>query len=770
MPGIVDIGINGQNESFVEENIPADGNCLYTSIARLVEAGHLSQQGVRNKIATYIHENWDSFRSSVSDEDFKKAGIKLDKPVVQLLSGTQDEQNYLKNKYRELLNTNRTWGDETSIKAASEAFGVDIVVVEDGSRILKKYSPSSAAPTNTIYLRFVNNNHYQVLIKLKEKIEEMAKIWLAKIRQNTSFELEQLIKMLLKSRNDQRNINEISDKDLQEVISGYLKEQDNESLKQFYLKLSISQGSTQVPRGPAESTEVFSGIINSLVRTLSDPSFINNLTAAFAGFKTIFHKIMVAFNPGIELDESEKIGTYGQCAKIFNLAGEAGRKLYRKLLQKIDKKELSLTKEQFLNVFLHKLKSDKKGLFSKCGHEVISKIEKIIFGEHNIFGKHSDDKSVAEAIDKKIDKEIEKTIEENFRKAFVHKTGNGTRTAEDVNVIRVAKEYVLKLKNGIKELAEQIKDEGTPENKAKLWKIIQNDRLKLVHFMLKTKAFSEGKALSSGKDGKKEFSTNFDKNFKKLAAAIPTIEVKDNNAIDPIVGQEAAGLGSILRLFNNGNLSKGLKSKGDFDTAIKEANKDFDKAMKEANEARSAELKHTIEVLDNVAAITIEKLKNAHAEGASVNNTVQNISKSLTQLQKDLQVSGEELGKTSVDLKYYNTCKQKIENYRQKLANIQQLAAPWIEMYEPRKAAASTVDPVAQAQEILRMANAASASPQSHSTGSAASTAIVPPVLGGEASENPATASVPMAQNVEPDVQAEDGNVIPLSQLRRVSL
>ena len=672
MPGIVDIGINGQNESFVEENIPADGNCLYTSIASLVAAGHLSQQGVRNKIATYIHENWDSFRSSVSDEDFKKAGIKLDKPVVQLLSGTQDEQNYLKDKYRELLNTNRTWGDETSIKAASEVFGVDIVVVESGSRHLKKYSPSSpVTPTNTIYLRFVNDNHYQVLIKLKEKIEEMAKIWLAKIRQNTSFELEQLIKMLLKSRNDQRNMNEISDKDLQEVISGYLKEQDNASLKQFYLKLSISQGSTQVPRGPAESTEVFGGIINSLVRTLSDPSFINNLTAVFAGFKTIFHKIMVAFNPGIELDESEKIGTYGQCAKIINLAGEAGRKLYRKLLQKIDKKELSLTKEQFLNVFLHKLKNDKKGLFSKYGHEVISKIEKIIFGEH------SDDKSVAE------------TIEENFRKAFVHKTGTGTRTAEDIKVIQVAKEYVLKLKNGIKELAQQIKDEETPENKAKLWKIIQNDRLKLVHFMLKTKAFSEGKALSSGKDGKKEFSTNFDKNFKKLAAAIPTV---DNNAIDPAIIGEEAGLGSILRVFNNGNLSKQLKSKGDFDTAIKEVNKDFNQAMTEANEARGVELKHTIGVLDNVAAITIEKLKNAHAEGAPVNSTVQNISKSLEQLQTDLRGYSNSLG-ISVDVGAYNTSKQMIENYRQKLANIEQLAEPWIDMYTHRKAADPTVDP-----------------------------------------------------------------------------
>ena len=669
MPGIVDIGINGQNESFVEENIPADGNCLYTSIARLVEAGHLSQQGVRNKIATYIHENWDSFRSSVSDEDFKKAGIKLDKPVVQLLSGTQDEQNYLKNKYRELLNTNRTWGDETSIKAASEAFGVDIVVAEDGSRILKKYSPSSAAPANTIYLKFVNNNHYQVLIKLKEKIEEMAKIWLAKIRQNTSFELEQLIKMLLKSKNDQRNITEISDNDLQKVISTYLKEQDNESLKQFYLKLSISQGSTQVPRGPAESTEVFSGIINSLVRTLSDPSFINNFTAAFAGFKTIFHKIMVAFNPGIELDESEKIGPYGQCAKVFNLAGEAGRKLYRKLLQKIDKKELSLTKEQFLNVFLHKLKNDKKGLFSKCGHEVISKIEKIIFGAH------SDDKSIAKA------------IEENFEKAFVHRTGNGTRTDEDVNVIRVAKEYVLKLKNGIKELAKQIKDEEIPENKAKLWKIIQNDRLKLVHFMLKTKAFSEGKALSSGKDGNKEFSTNFDKNFKKLAAVVPTV---DNNAIDPaIVGEEA--LGSILRVFNDGNLSKDLKSKGDFDTAIKEA-----------NEARSTELKHTIEVLDNVVAITIEKLKNAHAEGAPVSSTVENISNLLKQLQKDLKVSYDALG-ISVNLESYITSKQTIENYRQKLANIEQRAEPWLEMYTHRKVLADDANVIPMSQQLRRV-------------------------------------------------------------------
>lgn len=583
-------GVTGQNESFVWEEVSdKSGNCFYESIAHLIKGDSRRCGSIRADISQYIYNHWDIFKNFISDEDFKKAGISLKKPVDVLKnSPDQAEQEYLREKYKDLINTRGVWGDSTSIKAASEVFKVNIVIVkENGEKIQQYPDPNNSNPTyrKTIYLRYQGGNHYQPLINLKEKT---AKIWAANIPDDailTSLAREQIVGILL-----------ITDKKkLEAELFEYLRTKSDEELKKFYisiLKFSKPKEETVLPKKKQpELSETFSGIFESFASLFSNPVFIESLTKLFAGFRTIFHKIMVAFNPGAELDESEKEEPYGEYSEIFSSAGEAGRKLYRKLLEEIKLENKQRTKEQFLNELLKKLKRDEKGLFSKDGNKVVTQIEEAIFA-----GK--DNNSIADM------------IEENLLKAYVkHKNGTATDAEKDVfkqGILLRIKNNFLALKTKIDDLINKIKDKDSKEGlsdtqKIELWKIIQRHRLKLAHFMLKTKAFSEGKAVTFGKEFKEKFEKYmglFDK------AEVIAINNNVNNIYLSIPEEDRK---SLLRSFDIGNKNKNrLANEAKFDEALESFGisryKEISKLIEAQHLRISGALERlTIEVSDTVA-------------------------------------------------------------------------------------------------------------------------------------------------------------------------
>ncbi|MGD0465269.1 MAG: OTU domain-containing protein [Gammaproteobacteria bacterium] len=664
-------GITGQNESFVWEEVSdKSGNCFYESIAHLIKGDSRRCGSIRADISQYIYNHWDVFKDFISDEDFKKAGISLKKPVDVLKnSPDQAEQEYLREKYKDLINTRGVWGDSTSIKAASEVFKVNIVIVKENGEKNQQYpDPNNSNLTyrKTIYLRYQGGNHYQPLINLKEKT---AKIWAANIPDDailTSLAREQIVGILL-----------ITDKKkLEAELFEYLRTKSDEELKKFYisiLKFSKPKEETVLPKKKQpELSETFSGIFESFASLFSNPVFIESLTKLFAGFRTIFHKIMVAFNPGAEFDESEKEGPYGQYVKIFSLAGEAGRKLYRKLLKKINNKEISLTNEQFLNVLLHKLKKDTKGLFSKVGHAVVTKIEKEIFKDL----KEKEDQSEQLAV----------IVEENLRKgyqaylkAYPPQEGDDPESWNNFenlfeDAVQIIKGNVSALKNEIDKLIDQIKDpnEGlSDKQKVELWAIIQQDRLKLSHFVLKTKAFSEGSVLTPKK--KQEFGLVFE-NFLHKFNTQSIIDIHSaGDRVAVVVPEEERK--SILRLFVNGNK---------YDCLVSEDN--FTEALRKAKESRSEEIKQAIEIQNNQMTMALESLRDVDLPEELQDGVTE---RGLNQRLRGLKIL-DEVG-DSLDVNAYNGFKQKLTDNAQKLTHLEKLANPWVNKHN---VVATAADPV----------------------------------------------------------------------------
>jgi|GEM_PF-1736513 hypothetical protein len=678
-------GITGQNESFVWEEVSdKSGNCFYESIAHLIKGDSRRCGSIRADISQYIYNHWDVFKDFISDEDFKKAGISLKKPVDVLKnSPDQAEQEYLREKYKDLINTRGVWGDSTSIKAASEVFKVNIVIVKENGEKNQQYpDPNNSNLTyrKTIYLRYQGGNHYQPLINLKEKT---AKIWAANIPDDailTSLAREQIVGILL-----------ITDKKkLEAELFEYLRTKSDEELKKFYisiLKFSKPKEETVLPKKKQpELSETFSGIFESFASLFSNPVFIESLTKLFAGFRTIFHKIMVAFNPGAEFDESEKSwpynsekfssdeeekqekNFYSDLVEIFSTAGEEGRKLYRTLLKRISN-GVGLTREQFLNGLLCKLKEEAKkqgGLFSKNGHKIMIDIEKLVFkGE-----KNPEDMFI----------EIEKNLKKALQyKGVVNLDIEGFNSITYAEIISIIKHNFIKIATQIKELKEKLlEDFGlSDEQKVKFWESIQSARLKLSHFMLKIKAFGKNEVLTPNK----EFKTTFEKFLKKFA----TVEAKQICGLGDNYDENATITNpkNILKLFTDGNYRHGMMApmEGKF-------NDEFEAAKEKANKSRSEEIKQVIEIQNNQITLALESLRDVYLPEELQDQAEEElqdgmIGKGINQRLNGLKIRLEEVD-DALGVKSYNDFKQQLTDNAQKLAHLEKLANPWINSHRDK--------------------------------------------------------------------------------------
>lgn len=543
-PKIIDIN----NEFFVfEENIGGtSGNCFYDSLRYLL-GNKDDQMNIREKIARYTEEHWGDFEKNVILEHYKFVIRQLNPNAPQTLeqditdkynNGSNENKEWLKSNYLQGIKTNKIWADEQQIHAAFNVLDVNIIVYDESNPNAPRtinYPDQTIANKKTIHLGYVRKDHYQPLTNIKTKI---ANLWLK--NSNDDWFKQQATIRLPQTQNKTLNAEELLE---------YLNNLDVNALKQFYLEIFnhgylFKKEEKQTTRRQ-ESTFTNYPLLSA---GLLD-NFFQMFIRFFAILKNFIHKINIATNPGIEFDESETQGIYGEYSEIFSAAGEEGRKLYRSLIPQ------NLTKAQFLNHLIHKLNHDSLNLFSKIGHQVVSKIEEKILKNYSA-------------------EQIAQKVAQNLNQAFKHYYFNNNLVLDEAgqenqtNIIKVATNYVRNLKTKIDDLLKKIPEEETRENKIKIWKSLQKTRLKLVHFVLKIQAFSEGKTLSP----EKSFNKSFENYLEQLSKAIPVVNA-ENPAPITIVQQDNPEKNpkSILPLFTDGNYSKPLTAQADFDKAIADA-------------------------------------------------------------------------------------------------------------------------------------------------------------------------------------------------------
>ena len=547
----------GINNTFIQEEVSADGDCGYTSIARGInlKLSKLENSGsLRSQVADYIFKNWDNKLGALDIKTIVKTSILERQRKYNDFSNffniqdneIKEDDDAIKNKYCSFLisaESGKLWIEDFNIKILEKIFNINIVTVNQKDNKwsdVSERATASADESNKIYILYNGVDHYDFLINIKDKIInsclEKNKQLVATIAQY----IDKTADWLLRAK----------EQDIREEILKLLttlEQKGQLELQKFYEKLSLhffgKKPNTAQENSKQTNTnqDAFEGFFKYCFDIISSPKFIESFTKFCKILKTIFHKLTVAFNPGSELDDSEitgKYAEYGKYSEVFNAAGEAGRKFYRQLLERVDNGE-NFTSKQFLNVLLYTLKHDKAKLFSRSGHQMCTIMEEMIFGDKDDFGQ-----------------EIEKNLKAAFSR-YVKKDAYNADT--QTSLITVAKDYAVKLKEKLDELKQYIiSEEDVPENKNALFQILQYDRLKLVHFMLKIQAFSKGQTLSIDKS----FNSNFTDYLDKLSKVKNTREEVN----------DSQNKTSIFKLFGGEIYNNNLLVKGKFQDALNQAN------------------------------------------------------------------------------------------------------------------------------------------------------------------------------------------------------
>lgn len=589
---------DGSEQSFVWENVAGNGDCFYESIAKVINLRNPSEKetrfSVRIKIADYLYEIWgdsyvDGVRFSINDrkQDFMAASRKTGLSLITADLNSDD----LKKQYTDLIRIPEVfWADGVSIAAAAKLFDLNIVAVNNYGEIISGTTLSIDDTKETIYLNFVNGNHYLPLIPLSEKI---AKIWRDNLYDSTLL-YEKANQIFMEEQPHPRRIipkkSEITKEDEDHLINlliADLRAKSDEELRKFYediLKLakkSSVSDTRDVDQKQNSNQATINNFFQGLIEAFSSPEFSQKIGKLVEVLFGVFRKIILAFNPGIELDESEKAwpykdqkpdkatkNFYNQLVEIFDSVGEPGRKLYRSLLTRINQGEV-LTSEQMLYELLKEVKNST--LFKKNGHEIMSKIEDLLCGDTS-----------------KIKDRIERQLTDAFSYFYnispddallSHPVKDGIVCGYIIDDIKKACDALV---NKIKDLKEKLttNTEGLSESaKFNLWQILQTSRLKLSNCLLKIKAFSQGTTALAGGD----FYEKFEKFSDKIADDITRKEAVE--ALGPTACADVSQGKSILKLFEcldrSGNMVDSAKFDTDFATAVTKAKKSRKKEIEE---------------------------------------------------------------------------------------------------------------------------------------------------------------------------------------------
>lgn len=147
-------------------DIPGDGNCLFASIihqlnTRGVNTSKLNTQSLREQIADYISKHWDGgedgiiFKNFIEEEDQREAGIEPPKDLKDF--PLEDKQKYINH-----IKTDKIWGNQASIIAASKILNINIAIKtkEGGAHNLTFAAPNNPQERPTIYLWHQPEVHY----------------------------------------------------------------------------------------------------------------------------------------------------------------------------------------------------------------------------------------------------------------------------------------------------------------------------------------------------------------------------------------------------------------------------------------------------------------------------------------------------------------------------------------------------------------------------------------------------------------------------------
>jgi uncharacterized protein YecT (DUF1311 family) len=387
---------------------------------------------------------------------------------------------------------------------------------------------------------------------------------------------------------------------------------------------------------------------------LFSPEFFESIGKLFVALFGIFRKIILAFNPGLELDESEKawpfkdkkpdhktLTFHKRLVQIFDSAGEEGRKLYRSLLTRIDQGE-KLTSEQMLYELLKEVKNST--LFKKNGHEIMSKIEDLLCGNES---------------------KIEKLVANQLNDAF--ESYNGGKKDEFNNnkesIINAIKQACAILVKKIKELKEKLtdnKDELSESEKFNLWQVLQTSRLKLSSCLLKIKAFSQGATVLI--DG--EFNKQFEKFFGKITDDLTLKAIA--KAANPAECADASKGKSILKLFECLDTSK--------DIAHKQFNEDYNEALNRAKQSRKTEIENQIAVDGRIDSM-VSKLTEIREIFAPAEEHMEQINVAIARLD-NIKLNKVQLPGTidSFDVNGYTNWKQRANDYIDQLSFLESCA------------------------------------------------------------------------------------------------
>ena len=116
-----------------------DGNCQFRSISRELYGSEKHHFAVRTAVAAHMRTNRVLFEPYVGDaSDF--------------------------DRYMQSMDMNKTWGDELTLRAAADAFGVEIhVITTDKEHYLLQYDPDASKSPRKLFLSYVSPIHYNTV-------------------------------------------------------------------------------------------------------------------------------------------------------------------------------------------------------------------------------------------------------------------------------------------------------------------------------------------------------------------------------------------------------------------------------------------------------------------------------------------------------------------------------------------------------------------------------------------------------------------------------
>ena len=385
----------------------------------------------------------------------------------------------------------------------------------------------------------------------------------------------------------------------EELVDYSLKDATESELSYLHTELTGKPNRT-VQREAANQPQGLGSFIQPLMEIITG-LFKGEGGGFFGQLMGMFHKLQVAIDPSIPLNKDEQ-GEF-EHSDLFVFAGkisaEIGKEvnvLYRKLQQE------TCTNEQKFNGLLRHIKG-MGGKQAKEAHKLLKATEIKLLGSK--IGGLDDTAfdTLADSIENEIKTNLGKAVDAANKQKPLTPLVPADLNNADVRIGSAAR-AIRNLVSKIREQERAIKNSSLKEDKVAIHQVMQENKRKVLQFILKTRALAQGETLSVNKPfGFTYMTEQLDK--------FPTIDI---TAGSPTLNQFTApaqlyvrhGNKSIFKLFTNTNNGT------DSTQAIKNTNT-YNEAIENANDGRFKEIARQIEK----AQIVVGKLHNLWVENAA---------------------------------------------------------------------------------------------------------------------------------------------------------